>query len=71
LRRDGGSARVFAGFGAPNEMEKRGDARAYAARRVEILFGTQIPASIKALTKYARAPRGLIAMRHVAKSQGT
>jgi hypothetical protein len=26
---------VFAGFSAPNDMEKRGGARAYAARRGE------------------------------------
>jgi len=29
---------VFAGFGAPDEMEKRGGARAYAARRGEMII---------------------------------
>jgi hypothetical protein len=29
---------VFAGFGAPDELEKRGGARAYAARRGEIII---------------------------------
>jgi hypothetical protein len=33
-------------------------------------LGTQIPASIKALIKYARALRGLIAARYAAKSEG-
>jgi hypothetical protein len=29
---------VFAGFGAPNDPEKRGGARGYAARRGEIII---------------------------------
>jgi hypothetical protein len=29
---------VLAGFGAPDEMEKRGGARTYAARRGEIII---------------------------------
>jgi hypothetical protein len=60
---------VFADFGALNEVEKRSNARAYAARAVKLLFGTRIPASIKALSRHARAPRGLIAARYAAKSE--
>jgi hypothetical protein len=58
------------GFGAPNDAEKRGGARAYAARCVKLLFGTQIPASVEALIKHARAPRGLIAARDAIKYEG-
>jgi hypothetical protein len=36
---------------------------------VKRLRGTQIPVSIKALIKVARAPRGPIAARYAAKSQ--
>jgi hypothetical protein len=36
---------------------------------VKSLFGTQIPASIEALIKVARAPRGLITVRYAAKSE--
>jgi hypothetical protein len=60
---------VFAGFGPPTDEKKRGGAKAYAARRAEMHFGTQIPASIETLTRHARAPRGLPAARHAAKSE--
>jgi hypothetical protein len=36
---------------------------------VKSLFGTQIPASIEALIKRARAPHGPIVARHAAKSE--
>jgi hypothetical protein len=61
---------VFAGFGALNDAEKCRGTTAYAARRGEMIIGTQIRASIKALSKHARAPRGLIAARYAAKSEG-
>jgi hypothetical protein len=51
-------------------MEKRGGARACAVRVVKSLFGAQIPASIEALSKHVRAPRGLIAAWFAAKSGG-
>jgi hypothetical protein len=37
---------------------------------VKSLFGTQIPASIEALIKSARVPRGPIAACYAAKSEG-
>jgi hypothetical protein len=37
---------------------------------VKSLSGTQIPASIEALIRHARAPHGLIAARYAAKSEG-
>jgi hypothetical protein len=36
---------------------------------VEIISGTQIPASIEALIKCVHAPRDLIAARYAAKSE--
>jgi hypothetical protein len=60
---------VFARFGAPNDAEKHAGAKAYARGVVKLLFGTQIPASIEALIKVARAPRGLIAARYAVKSE--
>jgi hypothetical protein len=39
-------------------------------RVLKLVFGTQIPASVEALIEHARVPRGLIAMRYVAKSEG-
>jgi hypothetical protein len=38
---------------------------------VKSLFRTQIPASIEALIRHARAPHGLIAARVVAKSKAS
>jgi hypothetical protein len=60
---------VFARFGVPNDAEKRGDARVYAARVVNYHFETLIPASIKALIRCVHALPGLIAARVVAKSK--
>jgi hypothetical protein len=37
---------------------------------VKSLFATQIPASVKALIEYARAPGALIAARYAVKSEG-
>jgi hypothetical protein len=37
---------------------------------VQSLFGMQIPASVEALSKRARAPNGPIAARYAAKSEG-
>jgi hypothetical protein len=68
LRQDGGSA---GGFWTRNDAKKRGGVRGLTRRGVcDYYLGTQIPASIKALIKVARALRGLIAARYAAKSEG-
>jgi hypothetical protein len=60
---------VLAGFGAPDETEKRDGARAYAARRGAMIIWTRIPPSFEAVIKHARTPRGLMAACYAAKSR--